>query len=409
MIHLVPLLSAAWAAHPRPLLVWEVEKGDRRSWVMGTCHFPLPVEHALPKPYDRHLTNARVFVSEMDVQAMLEPLPLLKLLLRPDYDLRTVIGEDAFKALAAHLPALPAPMLVRMEPWVAATSTQFVSPAGEGQPQGTVAPLDLALTRRAEAAGVRLVYLETLEQQLSMMAGLNDTFAEGLVPGSTSAEAAARLTNQMSALCLNGDLDALAAVLAEQNTGDFLVALLDRRNKTWHNVLMEQVDLGNAFFAVGAGHLVGPTGLLAQLEQEGWALTRLTTKRPPSSAEAAGVPTFRPIAPFVPDPEKAARYHAALGPMNTPLCAPQGPGACVVAPETCVARFTEASALCIDQQLATLPDEPSEEALTGLAGCAIGSLAIEGLVSDYRGAESPTCDGVRAGMLEAMDQALDGF
>lgn len=396
-------LSGASAAE-RPLLLWEVRKGEAVSWLMGTCHVPIPLAHALPKPYPDELRGARVFVSELDIQAMLEPMALLHLLIDPEQDLRQSVGLDTFRAHAARLSGVvPAPMLARMEPWVAGTMSEMLTPKPASGPS---APLDKLLADVARDAQVPPVYLETAEEQLSLMSGLNDAFAEAMVPGAASAEETARLADQMSAACLDADLDSLARVI-ESGPDDVLVAILDRRNKAWLNIVLDQMGQGGAFVAVGVGHMVGPTGLVAQLEQEGFTVTRHSTRRRPQVPEDLAVGSRIPLSPFVPDPAKSAAWEPAFHDPIAAVCAEGGPARCFAAADTCEVRLADAVGMCLDQQLAGLPAAPNQDGTVAVLGCAIGGVAIEGLVTGA-GADTPACSAMREEMVAGMGQALTG-
>ena len=51
--------------------------------------------------------------------------------------------------------------------------------------------------------------------------------------------------------------------------------LVDRRNLAWMENLEALLEKGNAFIAVGTGHLPGEAGLVRLLRQRGWRLTRI--------------------------------------------------------------------------------------------------------------------------------------
>jgi uncharacterized protein len=48
--------------------------------------------------------------------------------------------------------------------------------------------------------------------------------------------------------------------------------LIDERNKRWITSMENKMPLNPVFFAVGAGHLGGPNGLIAQLRQKGYTV-----------------------------------------------------------------------------------------------------------------------------------------
>lgn len=69
--------------------------------------------------------------------------------------------------------------------------------------------------------------------------------------------------------------EALGAEAAGSAAETFLDTLLIERNRRWIDRLLPKLAKGDRVVAVGALHLPGPQGLLAQLEAEGFTLRRL--------------------------------------------------------------------------------------------------------------------------------------
>ena len=51
--------------------------------------------------------------------------------------------------------------------------------------------------------------------------------------------------------------------------------LLNNRNKNWIPVIAEEMKKGSTFFAVGAGHLAGPQGVIHLLREAGYKMTAI--------------------------------------------------------------------------------------------------------------------------------------
>ncbi|MFC4870173.1 TraB/GumN family protein [Negadavirga shengliensis] len=61
---------------------------------------------------------------------------------------------------------------------------------------------------------------------------------------------------------------------------DYQDILLDQRNRNWIRPMREFMEKGSVFFAVGAGHLGGKSGIIQLLKSEGYELKRIPTGRP---------------------------------------------------------------------------------------------------------------------------------
>jgi uncharacterized protein YbaP (TraB family) len=54
--------------------------------------------------------------------------------------------------------------------------------------------------------------------------------------------------------------------------------LLDNRNKNWIPIMQDNMAKRSMFFAVGAGHLNGPFGVINLLKKQGYRLSPIRVK-----------------------------------------------------------------------------------------------------------------------------------
>jgi uncharacterized protein YbaP (TraB family) len=173
--------------------------------------------------------------------------------------------------------------VANLKPWLLATVLGISAYASQGyQPQFGV---DTALANFAKSSNKRLIELETPEQQLALLGGLSAAeqiqFLQDSVDEIRDPLKAQRAL-QLLTLWRNGDIDGLAAMLAEM-TGEQTFssrfvqrALLDGRNPG----LADRIDkLSNAsphaFVGIGMLHLVGPNSVLTLLQRRGYAVQRV--------------------------------------------------------------------------------------------------------------------------------------
>lgn len=74
---------------------------------------------------------------------------------------------------------------------------------------------------------------------------------------------------------LNESIDALYTDIVNESVGfpNFVENFLNKRNRNWIPVIVDQIERENTFIAVGAGHLPGPNGVLQLLNAQGYSLT----------------------------------------------------------------------------------------------------------------------------------------
>ena len=247
--------------------LYAVEKGSARNYLLGTIHVGFDYQELPGGVWDRLAASRRV-VLEVDMRAAAAD-SVERALLPPGRTLAALLGAPDWTRLTALLEDYPPHSLDRLQPWAAVDLVLArVVP--------TVLPLELAVLRRAERRGKALVFLESVEQQLASLAAIDARFlAQLLDPNSAMRQ---RLADSIAAY-RRGDFAALAAATADPAAygGDLELrdTLLYRRNQRWLAKLVPELERGAVFAAVGAAHLVGERGLLAQLEGRGYRITRL--------------------------------------------------------------------------------------------------------------------------------------
>ena len=70
------------------------------------------------------------------------------------------------------------------------------------------------------------------------------------------------------------DVGALYNQMVEELTDKHTIQImLEERNHHWVTEMPEMMQKGSSFFAVGAGHLGGPTGIITLLRKQGYTVT----------------------------------------------------------------------------------------------------------------------------------------
>ena len=158
-------------------------------------------------------------------------------------------------------------------PWLAALTLTVVPLIQAGyDPQSGV---DRAIDAYGDAAGKTMRALETPEQQLNFFGGLSPELQrEMLREAIAESESVAAMIGAMSAAWESGDEDALTQAVVEDTRTEYpelYQTLFVDRNNAWMEELTAEMDgAGVDFVAVGAGHIIGPDGLVAQFRARGY-------------------------------------------------------------------------------------------------------------------------------------------
>lgn len=135
----------------------------------------------------------------------------------------------------------------------------------------TGVPMDIALQHRATAMGKDVRALETAEQQVRMLMGTPVAEQlEALMESVRAPEAAQAVSDSLVAAYRCQDLEAIGRLLARGMREAYAERMVYARNRAWAAVLVSEMRCRSVLVAVGAGHLVGPEGLLAMLRSAGF-------------------------------------------------------------------------------------------------------------------------------------------
>jgi len=282
-------ISAQEQAATDSALYWALSRdGQPAGFLLGTIHSEDPRVLDFPEAFIDQLTANGVFAMEM-----VPDLPTLTRLTEyMHYQDGTLleqrIGAERFARVRAALNdyRVPADWVARMKVW-AAMMTLSVPPPRTGL------FMDFSLSLRAAGAGLKVVGLETLEQQLSFLENMPEEQQLALLDQALDEYGrVAEVHDQMVESYLAGDLQSLSrqvdeqlAELTPEARRYFMAEGIAARNERMLAALQPLLAEGRVFAAVGALHLPGPAGLIAGLRQQGYELSPLSL---PLSATQGG-------------------------------------------------------------------------------------------------------------------------
>lgn len=163
------------------------------------------------------------------------------------------------------------------KPWLAAL-TLTVAPlvrAGYDPNSG----VDRSIDAYADGANKTMRALETAEQQLTFFANLSPEIQrEMLQEAIAESEDLPAMIGEMSRAWERGDETALSHAVVEETQTDYpelYQILFLERNNAWMTTLTHEMEgSGVDFVAVGAGHIIGRDGLVAQFRARGYRVER---------------------------------------------------------------------------------------------------------------------------------------
>jgi uncharacterized protein len=268
------------AATPHHAL-WSLKGKTNTVYLLGSVHFLKPSDE-LPQAVDAAYRDAEKLMMEIDMDD-LDPLATQQLtldlgLLPEDRTLESEVGAETYRKVSAQARELnldPA-LLNRFQPWLAAMTLVQLQLMRQGlNPDSGV---EQRLTTRALDDGKEILGLETLEQQLGMLASLpRDQQREFLLYSVEDAERAAREVDELIAAWRIGDTTSLARLLAEgfDKYPDLYRPLTVDRNRKWIPSIEQVLGARDDYLiVVGTLHLVGRDSVIELLQARGHKITQ---------------------------------------------------------------------------------------------------------------------------------------
>lgn len=269
----------ALAASP----VWEIRSDHSVAYLGGTCHLLRDSDFPLPPGFEEAYQQAGAIVLETDIGMVESPEFHQKmksfLFYSEGRSLRDDLSPEAYRALKRYCGAvgIPVEALHSMKPpmvvlTLIALELQKLGISTEGA--------DRIYYDRALAEGKRVTGLETVDEQLRFLAIMGQGMEDALVEQSLAElERTGEIFEEIIAAWKNGDEQLLSRILIESTRKDYpevYRTLFVVRNENWLPKIEELLATPEReLILVGAGHLVGPDGLLTALKKKGYRLKQL--------------------------------------------------------------------------------------------------------------------------------------
>jgi hypothetical protein len=264
--------------------VWKVSKGENTIYIGGTVHVLSASDYPLPKAFDQAYNKSDSLVFETDGSQFNTPefqqLSMQYILLKEGNTLRSLLSEDTYKMLQAHLQSrnLPIQNFSMFTPgFLTITLTM-----NELQILGVdSAGVDAYYEKLAQTDKKPISWFEEPEQQLAFIANIGNGNEDQIVAHTLRdiSSLDEYMQNMMNAW-RKGDRQKLieVGILDMQiNYPRVYQNLIVARNQDWIPKI-EQLFLDSdvEFVLVGALHLVGKDGVLTKLSENGYQIEQIS-------------------------------------------------------------------------------------------------------------------------------------
>ena len=260
--------------------VWKIEKNGHHLFIGGTIHVLASADYPLPSTFDKAYRESEKLVLETDMQKLQSPgfqaTMMRELTYSDGRNLQKVLDRDTYRELEQFFSARGIPMAAinNFKPGMVVTMMTMVELQRLGIDGVGV---DAYYSARAIEDRKKLGKLEPVETQIAFLANMGAGQENEMLSFSLSdVEQLPVMMKSMKDAWRRGDMEKLEKLGISELEKDFpevYKALLLDRNNAWMPQIeamarTKEIEL----VLVGALHLAGRDGLLAQLKARGYKI-----------------------------------------------------------------------------------------------------------------------------------------
>ena len=262
--------------------VWKVVKGGNQLFIGGTVHFLAKSDYPLPPVFEKAYNQSAIVVFETDLRKMQTPAFQKQLLGKVTYsdgrNLKTVLSETTYQALALHLSnrGIPVNNMIKFKPGMVVSTLTVIEMQRLGL-SGT--GVDEYFYSRAINDRRATGELESVDEQIAFISEMGTGQEDELIAYTLrDMQKLPELIRSIKEAWRKGDNRKLKEVAITPLKKDFPEVydeLFLKRNNAWIPKIEAMLRTSDVeFILVGAAHLVGDDGLLAQLESRGCGIQK---------------------------------------------------------------------------------------------------------------------------------------
>jgi uncharacterized protein YbaP (TraB family) len=262
--------------------VWKISKGGNVLFLGGSIHLLRAQDFPLPKEFDIAFAQSAILALEADVEQAATPeaaaFMLAQMMLPQGKTLESVLAPDVYDLLRAKYEAfgIPIETFSQMKPTMVVTMLEMLQIQESGFIEQGV---DMHYLAKAKEEGKALDFLETVEEQLALFAGMGEGYEDDFVRYSIAdSENSEKFLVTIVSEWKEGKAAFTESMLAEMQEDWPMVyqPLIAKRNAAWLPRI-EAYLTGKPveFVIVGLAHLHGNQGLLRLLADSGYTVEQL--------------------------------------------------------------------------------------------------------------------------------------
>jgi len=266
-------------------LFWSIESDQGHAgYLLGTIHSEDPRVLEYTEAFLASLQGSSQFAMEL-VPDLSTLSKLADAMVLPEgTELASIIGDERFETVVRVLSnyGIPGEQVAKMQPWAAMITLSVPKPK-------TGFFMDFSLSLRASGSGLKVIGLETLEDQLGFLQEMPLEHQLTMLDQAVlEIDRVQEIHDQMVSTYLEGDLltlladtEAQLSEMGKDARDYFMNEGISHRNHRMLKSMLTALKSGTVFTAVGSLHLPGEEGLIHLLRNSGYQLKPMPSPFPP--------------------------------------------------------------------------------------------------------------------------------
>jgi len=273
--------TAPASAPAKKAMFWRVSSGEKVAWLLGSIHLGSKGMYPLPKEMEDAFERSTALLVEIDINHVdlgkMQMLVFQTGLYGGGETLWDHVSAETRQRLEAFCEkyGLPAMAMSKMKPWAAAMMISTIPLMKSGMEMSL--GIDKHFLDKAEKAAKLVVEIESADEQMKLVSGITAEMLEKSVAASAKQDPE-EYGKRLQQTWISGDTGQMEKIMREQTSDavEFAKAMVEDRNQHMADVA-EKFLKGKeqAFVVVGAGHMVGPGGMVRLLEKRGYKVEQV--------------------------------------------------------------------------------------------------------------------------------------
>lgn len=270
-------------------LLWKIEREGiaEPSYLFGTIHMIPKEDYFLPSGLEEAFNKSNDVVFEIDLDEMSGIGTLMgmlsNLMMKDGMTISKLLTKEEYREVAAYFEnmGLPMMMLDKVKPMFLSMLAEVnMDPASLQSDE--IKSYEMELYQKAQDSKKDVGGLETMKYQMSLFDSIPyKDQALMLLDAVRGTSMESDLFEKTVALYKTQNIEAMVEMVDDGSAGssNFEDVLLNNRNHNWIPVMSKMMTTGPVFFAVGAGHLAGESGVINLLKKQGYKLTPVSVHK----------------------------------------------------------------------------------------------------------------------------------